>query len=138
MALSAFDDRARPPSPSELRRTLAVADPLWHQIISRVSESCPPITEQWNYAGAKCGWSVRLKCRDRVLFYLTPQVAGILVGVVLGEKAAQSAHATAADLALVRHLLALKAGAVPAPVAPRAPVQAVSNKSPRRTRKARR
>jgi hypothetical protein len=166
MALSAFADRACPPSPSELRQALAVADPLWHQIITHASESCPPITEQWNYANARWGWSVRLKCRDRVLLYLTPQTAGILVGVVLGEKAAQSAHAadlpgpvlelidnapryaegrgirlvvaTDADLAVVRHLLALKSGAVPAPVAPRAPARAAPDKSPRRTRKARR
>jgi hypothetical protein len=144
MALSALDDRAREPTPSDLRRVLAVADPLWRQLVSHASESFPPVTGQWGHS-ARGGWSLRLKRHDRVLLYLTPQASAILVGVVLGEKAAQAAHAaglpgpvldlideapryaegrgirltvaTDADLTVAKQLLALKAGAVATPKA---------------------
>lgn len=83
---------------------------------------------------------------------MTPQASCIQVGFVLGEKAARSAHAvglpapvlelidkapryaegrgirfpvaTDADLSVVKHLLALKAGAVAAPKAKPTPARA--------------
>jgi hypothetical protein len=50
------------------------------------------VTEQWNFPGAKYGWSLRLKRKDRVTLYLIPQAGHFLVGVVLGEKAVKAAH----------------------------------------------
>lgn len=161
MAFSALDDRAHEPTPSELRRVLAVAAPLWRQLIAHASGSFPPITEQWSHS-ARGGWSLRLRRRDRVLLYLTPQPSAILVGVVLGEKAAQAAHAaglpgpvlalideaprhaegrgirlslaTEADLSVVKQLLALKAGVVAAPQAKPTAARAAPGGQPRRTR----
>jgi hypothetical protein len=92
MSLSAFDDKTKPPQPDEVSRVLGMTADLWQQIISHLKETCTPITEQWNFSGAKYGWSLRLKLKDRGILYLTPQKGQFLVGVGLGEKAAQAAH----------------------------------------------
>jgi hypothetical protein len=46
----------------------------------------------WDHAGDKFGWSLRLKRGDLVVFHLTPQMGQFLLGVVLGEPAAERAH----------------------------------------------
>jgi signal transduction histidine kinase len=92
VALSIFDDKSHPPQPDEINRILGSTAKLWQAIISHVTESYSPITEQWNFAGGKYGWSLRLKVKDRVIIYLTPQKDQFLVGIVLGEKAAEAAH----------------------------------------------
>jgi hypothetical protein len=92
MALSAFDGKSRPPSPAELKKVLGKSAGLWDQLISHITESSPPITEQWNFSGAKFGWSLRLRRKDRIVLYMTPQAGVFLVGIVLGEKAAKAAH----------------------------------------------
>jgi len=93
MALSAFEDPARPPSADELRHTLGSAAELWGALLEHVHSVCAPLSELWNHSGARYGWSLRLKQKDRVILYLTPQRGAFLVGVVLGERAAQSAEA---------------------------------------------
>ena len=92
MALSAFDDKARPPEPAELKRVLGDSAALWNRLISHVAENHAPITEKWNFSGAKYGWSLRLKRKERIVLYMTPQAGCFLAGVVLGEKAAKAAH----------------------------------------------
>ena len=92
MALSAFDDKSRPPAPDELAEVLGQALRPWDDLIAHVEETYPPITQLWNFVGAKYGWSLRLKCKDRVVLYMTPQAGVFQLGLVLGEKAAQAAH----------------------------------------------
>ncbi len=92
MALSAFDDKSRPPEPAELKAVLGKSALLWDQLISHIATKYAPVTELWNYSGAKYGWSLRLKRKDRVVLYMTPQAGCFLVGIVLGDKAAQAAH----------------------------------------------
>ena len=92
MALSAFDNESRPPDPTELKAILGQAAGLWEQLVAHVDTAYPPIVELWSYAGAKYGWSLRLKRKNRVLLYMTPQPGTFLLGVVLGEKAARAAH----------------------------------------------
>lgn len=91
MALSAFDDPDLPPTHDGVRRSLGGAAPLWADLVAHVSGACPPLDEVWNFAGAKFGWSLRLKRAERVLVYLTPQDGRFLVGLVLGEKAVAAA-----------------------------------------------
>ncbi len=93
MALSAFDDPAQPPSADDLRHTLGSAADLWGALLQHVHSACAPLSELWNHSGAKFGWSLRLKQKDRVILYLTPQRGAFLVGLVLGERAAQGAEA---------------------------------------------
>jgi len=92
MALSVFDDKSRCPELSALNDVLGEAAGLWHQLVSHVADHYAPITEQWNFSGAKYGWSMRLKRKERVVLYMTPQAGQFLVGVVLGETAAAAAH----------------------------------------------
>ena len=136
MALSAFDDPARPPVPAGVRRCLGDAASLRTDLVAHVAATCPQVEEAWNFSGAKFGWSLRPKKVERVLVYLTPQEGRFLVGLVLGEKAVASAKeknlppallevldaapryaegrgirvtiAPGDDLATVRHLVALK------------------------------
>ncbi len=91
MALSAFDDKGHRPEAAELTGVLADSAPLWSRLVAHLGESYPPITEEWGFTGAKYGWSLRLKRKDRVVLYLTPQAGRCLAGVVLGEKAVAAA-----------------------------------------------
>jgi len=91
-SLSAFDDKSRPPGPGDLAAALGPALRPWDDLIVHVEAAYPPITQLWNFAGAKYGWSLRLKCKERVVLYMTPQAGVFQLGLVLGEKAAQAAH----------------------------------------------
>ena len=93
MALSAFEDPSQPPSADELRHSLGPSAALWSALLQHVHSACAPLSELWNHSGAKFGWSLRLKQKDRVVLYLTPQRGAFLVGLVLGERAAQAAEA---------------------------------------------
>ena len=92
MVLSAFDDESHPPEPGELEAVLRRSAEPWGQMVAHVEATYPPITQVWTFAGAKYGWSMRLKRRDRVVLYMTPQPGSFLLGVVLGERAAKAAH----------------------------------------------
>lgn len=92
MALSVFDDKSAAPARQELEVMLGATMALWDRIVAGVSDENPPIIEAWNFAGAKFGWSMRLKRKDRVLLYLIPQTGHFLAAVVLGEKAVTAAH----------------------------------------------
>jgi len=53
---------------------------------------CGPLQEEWAFAGAKFGWSQRLKRGKRVIIYLTPCKAHFLASFALGEKACAAAR----------------------------------------------
>jgi hypothetical protein len=101
MALSIFEDKSHQPNPDEVRQVLGDTAAWWNEIVTFASQTYPPITELWNHAGAKYGWSLWLKQKDRIVLYLTPQEGGFLAGVVLGEKAAQAAHDEGAPAAVL-------------------------------------
>ncbi|MCL4809005.1 MAG: DUF3788 family protein [Thermoanaerobaculia bacterium] len=107
MALSAFADPSHPPGAVELLRCLGGAAPLWKELVAHVAGTFPPLEEIWTFAGAKFGWSLRLKREDRVLLYLTPGEGCFLAGLVLGEKAV----AAAAEKGLPPAVLGLLAAA---------------------------
>jgi hypothetical protein len=91
MALSAFDDRTHRPEPADLEITLGKAAGFWDQLVAHVADHYAPITELWQFAGTKYGWSLRLRRKERTVLYLTPQRGMFLVGLALGEKAVQAA-----------------------------------------------
>jgi hypothetical protein len=102
MALSAFDDPARRPDPAELATVLGESVDLWEGLIDSVSAAYGLIDQVWKHAGAKIGWSMRLKRGDRILLYMTPQAGCFLAGVVLGERAAVAADGWGAPPALLK------------------------------------
>jgi hypothetical protein len=92
VVLSSFEDKSRPPEAGELDAGLGRSARAWKQLVAGVARRHAPIEAVWNFAGAKFGWSLRLRRNDRVLLYLIPQGGHFLVGVVLGEKAVKGAR----------------------------------------------
>jgi hypothetical protein len=92
MAVSAFGDESCPPESRELEAVLGQSAELWEGLVAHVTAAYPPIAQLWNFAGVKYGWSLRLKRRGRIVLSMTPRPGGLLLGVVLGEKAARIAH----------------------------------------------
>jgi hypothetical protein len=92
VALSVFDERSRRPSREELTEALGGSAGLWDELIAHVRDVYAPVTEVWSFAGARFGWSLRLKRNDRILLYMTPQTQVFQLGCVLGEKAAAAAR----------------------------------------------
>ena len=103
-SLSAFGDKSSAPTEVELHRTLGPAATAWSQLVNHVHNTYSQAAEQWNFAGAKYGWSLRLKSADRVILYLIPQVGQFLVGIVLGGKAVAAAHTADLPAAIVAAL----------------------------------
>lgn len=92
VALSALEDKSHQPTASDLAATIGKSTSLWKTIVTEIAKAHSPIDEVWNFAGAKFGWSLRLRKRDRVILYLIPQTNGFLAGIVLGEKAVEAAR----------------------------------------------
>jgi hypothetical protein len=86
MLLSAFDDASHQPGTDEVLGVLGSAAEPWAALVAHVTERHAPVVELWNH-GAKSGWTLRLKRKERIVAYLTPQRGAFVVGLVLGEKA---------------------------------------------------
>jgi hypothetical protein len=93
MALSAFDDKSQEPQASELERTLGRSSVHWEGLIAHLRDGFAPLDVTWGFAGAKWGWSLRLKQKKRTILYMTPCSRCFLAGFALGEKAVRAAHA---------------------------------------------
>lgn len=93
MALSAFDDKAAPPTDQTLQETLGRASRLWDQLTDRLQAAYGPLRKEWNFSGKAYGWSFRLHQPKRALVYMTPCRGYFLASFALGEKACLAAHA---------------------------------------------
>ena len=93
MTLSAFDDKASPPTDQALEAVLGRSGKLWTRLKLDLQEAHGPLTEEWNYSGAAFGWSFRLKKKKRTIVYMTPGRKHFLASFALGEKACRAAHA---------------------------------------------
>ena len=94
MALSAFDDKSRPPTQADLDRVLGKAASTWQDLLSRIARSFPPSTTEWGFASKSTGWGLRLRQADRTVLYMTPCAGHFLASFALGEKAAKIALAS--------------------------------------------
>jgi hypothetical protein len=92
MALSAFEDKARRPTQDELAAMMGKSAELWHDLKVHLQREYGALTEEWSYAGAKFGWSLRIKDGKRVVVVLTPCRSHFLAGFALGGKAVEAAH----------------------------------------------
>jgi hypothetical protein len=92
MALSAFDDKAKKPRPSDLNKMLGRPATHWENLITHLAAEYPPLDQTWVYGGANWGWSLRLKQKKRAILYLTPRKGFFHAGFALGEKAVKAAH----------------------------------------------
>lgn len=92
MALSAFSDRAHPPTDADLRLVLGRSHTAWSRLIALVDESLAPISRDWGYTSAGTGWGLRIRHKGRVLLYMTPSHGHFLASFALGEKAVEAAR----------------------------------------------
>jgi hypothetical protein len=91
VALSAFDDKARPPKPAQVAKVLGPTHDLWQAIIDHLVEQYPPVDQKWGFSGKQWGWGLRVKQKKRAILYLTPADGFFYVGFALGEKAVAAA-----------------------------------------------
>lgn len=93
MDISIFVDKSIQPDESMLKNALGKTYPLWEQICEFVYTKYPAIPD-WNYPGAKYGWSFRLKDKKRAIIYLLPREGFFMAAFVFGEKALASVLAS--------------------------------------------
>lgn len=92
MALSAFDDKTRPPNDDELEATLGKTFALWNRLKDIIAAKFAPVLMEWGFSGKAYGWGLRLKRDKRAILYMTPCHGHFLASFALGEKAVKAAH----------------------------------------------
>ncbi len=92
MALSALDNPNTAPTAKTIAKALDEAASVWVSLKDGLCREFAPLEEVWAFAGAKLGWSLRLKRGKRVIVYLTPCTGHVLASFVLGEKACAAAR----------------------------------------------
>lgn len=102
MALSAFADKRQPPTENDLKRVLGKSFSAWLRLIQLVSDRIAPISQVWGFTSASTGWGLRLKCKDRVILYLTPGEGHFLVSFALGQRAIAAAQTRKLPVALLK------------------------------------
>jgi hypothetical protein len=94
MALSAFDDKSRPPQDAELEATLKRSWVAWNQLRELIAARFPALSEEWGFTSKSTGWGLRLKQKQRTILYMTPREGHFLASFALGENAVKAAHAS--------------------------------------------
>ena len=91
MPLSALTDKSHEPTDEDLRNVLGKAYDVWTHLIEAVAEQIEPISQTWGFTSKSTGWGLRLRQKDRVILYMTPQNGKFLVSFALGERAVAAA-----------------------------------------------
>lgn len=92
MALSAFGDKSKKPTDSELTRALGRTRKLWDKHTTQLTDECGPISQEWKFYGRKAGWTLQLKSSKRTILYLIPCHGHFRAVFVYGESAVEAAH----------------------------------------------
>ena len=87
MDCSIFMDKASKPTEQQLANALGKTYHLWQEIYKLVYCKYPGGVEDWNYPGAKYGWSFRIKDKKRAILYFLPREKWFMVAFVFGAKA---------------------------------------------------
>lgn len=90
MALSAFDEKTRPPTNDQLRTVLGRAYQPWMRLLALIGARIDSAVPVWKFG---TGWSLRVLHQDRVIVYLIPQQNQFLASFALGERAVAAARA---------------------------------------------
>jgi hypothetical protein len=101
MALSVLTDKSQTPTEDDLRRVLGKAFEVWTQLIDAVADRIGPVSQTWGFTSKSTGWGLRLRRKERIIVYMTPQNGKILVSFALGEKAVAAAKAAKLSPALL-------------------------------------
>ena len=92
MALSILDDKSKKPKDDDLTEVLGRTEGLWIALVDHVSREYEPVTQEWNFNGAKHGWSMKLVRKKRTILYLIPCRRYFLCAFVLGGKATEASR----------------------------------------------
>jgi len=87
MDTNLFMDKGMIPTANDLTRALAGTYGLWKSIEEYVHLKYPDGKDEWNYPGAKYGWSFRIKDKKRAIVYLLPRDGFFQAAFVFGQKA---------------------------------------------------
>jgi hypothetical protein len=101
MPLSALADKLHEPTDDDLRNVLGKAYGVWTNLIGEVDTRVGPLSQVWGYTSKTTGWGLRLKQKDRIILYMTPQAGRFLVSFALGEKAVAAAHRAGLSATLI-------------------------------------
>lgn len=88
---SIFMDKSSKPTEQDLREALGDKFDLWNELRAYTLKAYPKATEEWNFSGAKYGWSFRMKDKKRAILYFLPDLNQFRAALVYGEKATQQA-----------------------------------------------
>ncbi len=108
MALSILDDRSKKPRDADVAEVLGRAKGRWDELHALMDSQYAPVTDEWTFAGAKYGWSQRLKRKKRTILYLIPCRRHFLVAFVFGEKAVKAARASDLPASVLKAIDAAK------------------------------
>lgn len=92
MALSAFDDKNKPPQESDLAATLGRSYALWNELREYALANFAPLKVEWGCSSKSIGWGMRLQQEKRMLFSMVPCKDYFLASFALGEKAVAAAR----------------------------------------------
>lgn len=92
---SIFTDKSTIPSTNELENALGSTFHYWQNLADFTLNLYPKAVMEWNYPGAKYGWSFRIKDKKRAILYLLPRERYFEVAFVFGGKACAQIGQTA-------------------------------------------
>jgi len=87
MDVNIFTDASKKPKEADLKVSLENLFPLWKDLRNYVFGKYPSAIEEWNFPGAKYGWSFRIKDKKRAILYFLPRDKYFKVALVFGQKA---------------------------------------------------
>ena len=91
MPLSALTDKSHEPTDDEVRQALGNAYEVWTHLIDAVAEQIGPVSPTWGFTSKSTGWGLRIRQKDRIILYMTPQTGKFLASFALGERAVAAA-----------------------------------------------
>jgi hypothetical protein len=86
---NAFIGKPSKPSEEEVTMALGSSAAAWSELVQWMEEQ-GATTREWKSDGAKHGWALRLKRKDRNIVYLSPCGGCFRVGIILGNKAMEA------------------------------------------------
>ena len=82
------------PGAQELADALGPAQKAWTAIVDAIGMDYPPLELEWRPSKSDFGLMCLLRQKKRTLLYMTPDAKSIVVAVVLGERAVETALAS--------------------------------------------
>jgi hypothetical protein len=92
VALSFFDDKAKPPDDADLALALKGSFAFWNDLKQRIAARFTPLSFEWGFTSKSTGWGMRVKRGERIILYMTPCQGYFLVSFALGQKAVAAAQ----------------------------------------------